>query len=418
MNENQILKGFDYAKEVYAAAGVDVEAAIKRADAIPVSMHCWQGDDVIGFDGTDSLSGGIQTTGNYPGRARNADELRQDIDFAMGLIPGETKLNLHASYAEKHGKKIDRDAYTIDEFRAWLDWAKEKKLGLDFNPTYFAHPKMDGDFSLSSFDRGTRDFWVEHGIRCREIGLEFAKALGKPCAINYWMPDGYKDVCADTKAHRDLMTESLDRIFAPAIDETLVPCSIESKVFGIGVESYTVASHEYAYGYALSRGKCYTLDAGHFHPTEVISAKLTACLQFLDKVLLHVSRPVRWDSDHVIILDDELQKIMDELICNGLENRAFIALDYFDASINRVAAWAIGMRNARKAILNACLAPAASRDAEHAGDLTTRLAMQEERRTLPFGAIWDYYCMTSGAAAGSDWLARVKQYEKDVLALR
>lgn len=418
MNENQILKGYEYAKEAYAAAGVDVEAAMDRADRIPVSMHCWQGDDVIGFDGTDSLSGGIQTTGNYPGRARNAEELRRDIDFAMSAIPGETKLNLHASYAEKHGKKIDRDAYTIDEFRTWLDWAKEKKIGLDFNPTYFAHPKMDGDFSLSSFDQGTRDFWVEHGIRCREIGLEFARTLGKPCAINYWMPDGYKDVCADTKIRRDLMTESLDRIFAPTIDETLVPCSIESKVFGIGVESYTVASHEYAYGYALSRSKCYTLDAGHFHPTEVISAKLTACLQFLDKVLLHVSRPVRWDSDHVIILDDELQKIMDELICNRLEDRAYIALDYFDASINRVAAWAIGMRNARKAILSACLAPEAVRDAEHAGDFTARLALQEERKTLPFGAIWDYYCMKCGVDVGADWLACVKQYEKDVLSLR
>lgn len=418
MNESLILKGFEYAKEQYAAAGVDVEAAMAKADAIPVSMHCWQGDDVIGFDNDGGLTGGIATTGNYPGRARTAEELRQDIAFAKTMIPGATKLNMHASYADKHGKKIDRDEYTIDEFREWVDFAKEQGFGLDFNPTFFSHPRMDGDFSLSSFDKGTRDFWIQHGIRCREIGLEFAKALGQPCAINFWMPDGYKDVCADTKAHRDLMTESLDAIFAPDIDEKKVPCGIESKLFGIGVESYTVASHEYSYGYAVSRKKLYTLDAGHFHPTEVISAKLSACLQFLDQVLLHVSRPVRWDSDHVILLDDEIQKIMDEIILNGFEDRTFIGLDYFDASINRVAAWAIGMRNARKAILNACLTPASIREAEHNGDLTSRLALQEERRTLPFGAIWDYYCMKNNAGVGTDWLHKVKQYEKDVLSKR
>lgn len=418
MNESLILKGFEYAKEQYAAAGVDVEAAMAKADAIPVSMHCWQGDDVIGFDGVGELTGGIATTGNYPGRARTPEELRQDIDFARTMIPGATKLNLHACYAEKNGKKIDRDAYTIDEFRAWLDWAKATKIGLDFNPTFFSHPKMGGDFSLSSFDKGTRDFWIEHGKRCREIGLEFAKELGQPCAINYWMPDGYKDICADTKAHRDLMTESLDAIFADDIDEKLVPCAIESKVFGIGVESYTVASHEYSYGYALSRKKLYTLDAGHFHPTEVISAKLSACLQFLDQILLHVSRPVRWDSDHVIILDDELKAIMNEIVWNGFENRTFIGLDYFDASINRIACWAIGMRNARKALLNACLTPAAIRDAEHKGDLTGRLALQEESKTLPFGAIWDYYCMKNGAGVGTDWLAKVRTYEQDVLSKR
>ena len=417
MNETSIIKGYEYAKEQYAAYGVDVDAAIARADAIPVSMHCWQGDDVIGFDGAGELSGGIATTGNYPGRARNAEELRADIDFALSMIPGETKLNLHACYAEKNGKKVDRDAYTIEQFQTWVDWAKERGMGLDFNPTFFSHPKMDGDFSLSSFDKGTRDFWVEHGIRCHEIGSEFAKQLGKPCGINYWMPDGYKDVCADTKIHRDLMTDSLDRIFA-SLNDPQVLCGIESKVFGIGVESYTVASHEYAMGYAISRNKLYTLDAGHFHPTEVISAKLTACLQFLDKVLLHVSRPVRWDSDHVIMLDDEIQKIMDELVINHLEDRALIGLDYFDASINRIACWAIGMRNARKAILSACLAPAGIQDAEHNRDLTSRLALMEERRTLPLGAVWDYYCMTKGKGTGSEWLARVKQHEADVLSAR
>ena len=418
MKEELILKGYEYAKAQYAAQGVDVDAAIAKADAIPVSMHCWQGDDVIGFDGSDSLSGGIQTTGNYPGRARTADELRADIAFVRTMIPGATKLNLHASYAEKNGKQVDRDAYTIDLFQNWVDFAKEQKIGLDFNPTYFAHPKMDGDFSLSSTNPAIRKFWIEHGKRCREIGLEFAKQLNQPCAINFWMPDGYKDVCADTKLHRDLMIDSLDQIFAEDIDRKLVPCGLESKLFGVGVESYTVASHEFSYGYAVKNGLLYTLDAGHFHPTEVISAKLTACLPFLEGIILHVSRPVRWDSDHVILLDDEIQRIMDEVILNNYQDRTFIALDYFDASINRVAAWAVGMRNARKAILSACLAPASIRDAEHKGDLTSRLALMEERKTLPFGAIWDYYCMKQDAGVGIDWLAKVKQYETDVLSKR
>ena len=418
MKEELILKGYEYAKAQYAAQGVDVDAAIAKADAIPVSMHCWQGDDVIGFDGSDSLSGGIQTTGNYPGRARTADELRADIAFVRTMIPGATKLNLHASYAEKNGKQVDRDAYTIDLFQNWVDFAKEQKIGLDFNPTYFAHPKMDGDFSLSSTNPAIRKFWIEHGKRCREIGLEFAKQLNRPSAINFWMPDGYKDVCADTKLHRDLMIDSLDQIFAEDIDRKLVPCGLESKLFGVGVESYTVASHEFSYGYAVKNGLLYTLDAGHFHPTEVISAKLTACLPFLEGIILHVSRPVRWDSDHVILLDDEIQRIMDEVILNNYQDRTFIALDYFDASINRVAAWAVGMRNARKAILSACLAPASIRDAEHKGDLTSRLALMEERKTLPFGAIWDYYCMKQDAGVGTDWLAKVKQYETDVLSKR
>lgn len=418
MKEELILKGYEYAKAQYAAQGVDVDAAIAKADAIPVSMHCWQGDDVIGFDGSDSLSGGIQTTGNYPGRARTADELRADIAFVRTMIPGATKLNLHASYAEKNGKQVDRDAYTIDLFQNWVDFAKEQKIGLDFNPTYFAHPKMDGDFSLSSTNPAIRKFWIEHGKRCREIGLEFAKQLNQPCAINFWMPDGYKDVCADTKLHRDLMIDSLDQIFAEDIDRKLVPCGLESKLFGVGVESYTVASHEFSYGYAIKNGLLYTLDAGHFHPTEVISAKLTACLPFLEGIILHVSRPVRWDSDHVILLDDEIQRIMDEVILNNYQDRTFIALDYFDASINRVAAWAVGMRNARKAILSSCLAPASIRNAEHKGDLTSRLALMEERKTLPFGAIWDYYCMKQDAGVGTDWLAKVKQYETDVLSKR
>ena len=419
MDREQIVKGYEYAKAAFAEFGVDVDQAIARIDRIPISMHCWQGDDVIGFEGSGALTGGIQTTGNYPGRARTADELRKDAEFAMRCIPGETKFNLHASYAEKGGKDVDRDRYTIEQFQAWADWAKENGIGLDFNPTFFSHPMMDGDFSLASLDESKRRFWIEHGKRCREIALEFAKRTGKPCAVNYWMPDGFKDTCADTKLYRDVMRASLDEIFAAEIDPELVPCALESKLFGIGVESYTVASHEFSYGYAVKNGILYTLDAGHFHPTEVISAKLSATLQFVDKVLLHVSRGVRWDSDHVITHDDELQKIMDEIVFNGFDRRVLIGLDYFDASINRIAAWVIGMRNARKALLYAALAPIGQiRQAEVDGDLTARLALMEERKNLPACAVWEYYLMTKGVPAGDAWLAKVKDYEETVLARR
>lgn len=418
-NEKQISMGYEYAKERYAEHGVDVAKAIERADAIAVSMQCWQGDDVLGFDSTGALSGGIATTGNYPGRATTPDELRGDIDAALSLIPGKTKLNLHACYAEKNGKKIDRDAYTAEQFAAWLDWAAEKGLGLDFNPTYFSHPRMDGNFSLSSPKEDVRKFWIEHGKRCREIALAFATRLNQPSAVNFWMPDGFKDTCADTLYYRELMKRSLDEIFAEPIDPALVPCAIESKLFGVGVESYTVASHEFSLGYAIRNNLLYTLDSGHFHPLEYISAKLSSVLCFLDKVLLHVSRGVRWDSDHVITLDDELQRIMDEVVWNRFEERVFIGLDFFDASINRVMAWAIGMRNARKALLFAHLAPVdAIRKAELEGDFSLRLALQEERKTLPAGAVWDYYCHTRGVPVGDAWIASAKAYESGVLSKR
>lgn len=413
------MSSYRYAQEAYAQVGVDCEAAIVAANAVPVSMHCWQGDDVIGFDGVGELTGGIATTGNYPGRARTPEELRADIAKALTLIPGKVKLNLHACYAEKNGKKVDRDAYTIEQFRNWVDFAVAHKLGLDFNPTYFSHPMMDGNLSLSSPKADVRKFWIEHGKRCREIALAFAKQTGQPCVTNYWMPDGSKDICADTAAPRERMTEALDAIFADEIDESLAPCAVESKLFGVGVESYTVASHEYALGYALTRRKLYCLDAGHFHPTEVISAKISAVLSFLDKVLLHVSRGVRWDSDHVITWDDELQRIMNEIVWNGYTDRVFIGLDYFDASINRVACWAIGMRNARKALLYANLTPAkAFRAAEAAGDDTLRLALMEDAKTLPFGAVWAHYCEQAGVPQDGVWMATVKEYEKAVLAKR
>ncbi len=419
-SEKTIQTGYEYAKELYAAYGVDVDRAMEKAAQLPVSMHCWQADDVVGCEGAGAgATDGIATTGNYPGRARNAEEIRRDADLAMSMIPGAKKFNLHASYAELNGRKIDRDAYTIAEFQNWVDWAKEKNVGLDFNPTYFGHPMVNNGFTLSSADDKTREFWIEHGKRCREIGAEFGRQLGKTCVINYWMPDGYKDTPADTAAPRARMIDSLDKIFAEKIDEKLVLEGVESKLFALGLESYTVGSHELMMGYALTRGKMVTLDAGHFHPTEVISAKISACLQFMDHILLHVSRGVRWDSDHVITLDDELQNIMGEIVRNGYEKNVCVALDYFDASINRLAAWVIGERNAQKAILKAYLEPTALlRKAENEGDYTSRLALQEEVKSLPFSAVWDAYCARQNVPVGDEWLKIVKQYEKDVMSKR
>lgn len=419
MNEKTILQGYEYAKEIYAACGIDTDAAMEKAGAIPISMHCWQGDDLIGFDGTGALTGGIATTGNYPGRARTADELRADITEALSMIPGKTRVGLHSCHAEPNGKSVDRDEYTADMFQNWIDWAKKHKLQLDFNPTFFSHPKMDGNFSLASADEGKRKFWVEHGKRCREIGAEFGKQLGTACITNFWMPDGYKDIPADTLAPRMRMMDSLDKIFSQSIDPAYEADSLESKLFGFGIESYTVVSHEFALSYCLKNGKYLCLDAGHFHPTESIASKLTAVAPFLDGIMLHVSRGIRWDSDHVVIWDDELQHIMDEIIHNGYENKVHIGLDYFDASINRIAAWVIGTRNPRKALLNACLKPVNDgRDAENAGDYTSRLALHEENKSLPFAPVWDYYCLKSGVPVGREWIGQVKDYESRVLSGR
>ena len=334
ISDKLIQTGYDYAKEIYAQYGVDVDKAMEKAAQLPVSMHCWQADDVIGCENAEGgAKDGIATTGNYPGRARNADEIRADADLAMSMIPGARKFNLHASYAELHGKKIDRDAYTIAEFQSWVDWAKEKNVGLDFNPTYFGHSMVKDGFTLSSPDKAVRDFWIEHGKRCREIGEEFAKQLGKTCVINYWMPDGMKDTPADTAAPRQRMIDSLDKIFEKKIDEKLVLEGVESKLFALGLESYTVGSHELMLGYALTRGKMVTLDAGHFHPTEVISAKISACMQFLDHILLHVSRGVRWDSDHVITLDDELMRLFGGDRMQGLMEKVGMSEDAIAAGM-------------------------------------------------------------------------------------
>lgn len=419
MNESRLLNRYEMAKAVYEDRGTDVENAMKMVDAIPISMHSWQGDDLLGFEGAETLTGGIQTTGSYPGRARTAQELRSDLEAALSCIPGRMKVGLHALHAEKNGRQMDRDQYDVSLFQRWIDWANEQGVGLDFNPTFFSHPMTDGNFSVASLDEGKRRFWIEHGKRCREIASEIGRRTGQTCINNFWFPDGYKDVPADTLLPRQRMVEALDEIFEVSFDSENTVDALESKLFGLGVESYTVASHEFSMLYAASRNRLYTLDAGHFHPTESIAAKLTAILSFLPEVMLHVSRGVRWDSDHVVTWNDELQAIADEIVHNNYQSRVHVGLDYFDASINRVACWIIGVRNTRKALLKAALDPVEPiREAERGGDYTTRLALLEETKSLPFGDVWDYYCMRSGVPVGEAWLPVVKDYEARVTSRR
>jgi L-rhamnose isomerase len=416
---NNVEKAYELAREAYAAAGVDVEKAIARLDGLTLSLHCWQGDDVIGFENFGTgLTGGIAATGNYPGRARTPDELRSDLEAAMALIPGKKKVNLHASYAEMGGKSVDRDKLSPAQFSAWAQWAVANGIGLDFNPTYFSHPKAS-EGTLSHPDKSIRQFWIDHGVACRRIGEYFGRTTGVTCITNIWLPDGAKDMPADTEAPRARLMEALDEVLAEKIDPKYNKDAVESKLFGIGSESYVVGSHEFYMGYAMKRGVLLTLDAGHFHPTESIAAKISALLLYLDELLLHVSRPVRWDSDHVVLLDDELQAIAAQVARGGYENRVSIALDYFDASINRVAAWAIGARNTRKALLKAFLEPSAElKRLEAAGDNTSVLALAEEMKAMPWAAVWDHYCQTNNVPAGADWLKQVKEYEKKVLSKR
>ncbi len=419
MKESFILQGYEYAKEIYAQQGVDVDAAIRCAHKIPVSMHCWQGDGFHAFENAGALSGGIAVTGDYPGCPTTPEQLREDIDFTLRLFPGVTKLNLHSNYAEKHGKKIDRDAYTVNEFQDWLNWAKDRSLGLDFNPTFFSHPRMDGNFTLASEDKGTRDFWIEHGKRCREIGQEFGRQLGTSSIVNFWMPDGFKDIPAERGRYRERMVQSLDRIFEEVMPDQFEIDAIESKLFGFGIECYTVASHELSYGYAISRNKTYCIDMGHFHPTEDISDKLSSVFQYLEHVLLHTSRGVRWDSDHVVVWDDALQNVIREIVAGGYDNRVFIAQDYFDGAMNRTACWGIAMRNTRRAILRAFLEPLEDiRKAERSADFTTRLIRMEENKHLPYEQIWNYYCMINSVPVGLEWLDSIKSYERNVMAAR
>ena len=421
MTQKNIEQAYEIAKAQYAAIGVDTEAAMKQLETVPVSMHCWQGDDVGGYEhvGGTELSGGIQATGNYPGKARSIDELRGDIEKALSLIPGTHRLNLHACYLDNGGTFVDRNQIQPEHFQSWIDWAKGKLHGLDFNPTFFSHDKAADGFTLSHPDKGIRDFWIEHGIACRKIGAEMGKQLGTTTVTNVWIPDSYKDTPADRVAPRQRLADSLDTIFADAIDPKLHLDAVESKLFGIGGESYTVGSHEFYMGYAVSRQKLLCLDAGHYHPTEMISEKISSVMMFCPELLLHVSRPVRWDSDHVVCFDDELQQIAKELVRSGKLDKVHIGLDFFDASINRVAAWVIGTRNMVKALLFAMLEPIeAIRRAEQNMDFTQRLVMFEELKTMPWTAVWDYYCMKQDTPVGLAWFDEIKQYEADVQSKR
>ena len=415
----RIQDAFTLARERYAGLGVDLERALASLAKIPVSLHCWQGDDVGGFENRgNALSGGIAVTGNHPGKARTPVELRADFEKALALIPGRHRVNLHAMYGEFGGKRVDRDAIEAAHFENWIAWAKAKGLGLDFNPTCFAHPKSADGFTLSHRDAGVRKFWIEHCRRSREIGAAMGRALGTPCVTNVWVPDGFKDTPADRQAPRERLASSLDAIFKKPLPAKHNLDAVEPKLFGIGAESCTVGSHEFYLGYAITRRKLLCLDAGHFHPTETISDKISSVLLYLPEILLHVSRGVRWDSDHVVTFNDDLQAIAREIIATGNAERVHIGLDYFDASINRIAAWVIGTRNLLRALLVALLEPPAIRAAELAGDNTARLALQEEARALPFGAVWDFYCESKGVPVGEAWLAEVKGYEKNVLSKR
>ena len=419
MNTN-IENAYTLAQERYTELGVDTESALQALAKIPISLHCWQGDDVGGFERAGGeLGSGLAVTGNYPGKARTAAELRGDLEKALSLIPGRHRLNLHACYAELDGKKVERSEYTIEQFQGWVDWCKAQGLGLDFNPSYFAHPLAADGLTLSHRDKGVRQYWIGHGIACRRIAAEAARQLGKTAITNFWIPDGSKDQPADRKAPRERLAAALDAIFADPVDAKLNLDAVESKLFGIGSESYVVGSHEFYLGYAISRQKLYCLDAGHFHPTESIADKISSVLQFVPGLLLHVSRGVRWDSDHVVLLDDATRAIMEEVVRGGFLDRTSIGLDFFDASINRIAAWVIGTRNAIKALLLALLEPAAKlRAAETAGDFTGRLALFEELKSLPFGAVWDEHCRREDVPIGTAWLEEVRGYEKNILSQR
>jgi L-rhamnose isomerase len=420
LTDKHIKAAYDLAQERYALLGVDTGAALAGLARIPLSLHCWQGDDVAGFENPDAeLGGGIAATGSHPGKARNADELRRDLDQAYSLIPGTHRLNLHAIYAETGGQKVPRNELQPKHFAGWVDWAKANNHGIDFNPTCFSHPLAEDGFTLASYDAAVRQFWIEHCVACRKIGEYFGRELGTACVTNIWIPDGFKDTPVDRKTPRLLLKESLDAILAEPIDARYNLDAVESKLFGIGSESYVVGSHEFYLGYAIQNGILLCLDSGHFHPTEVISDKLSAVLLYMDELLLHVSRGVRWDSDHVITLSDELQAIMQELVRGAYLDRVHVGLDFFDASINRVAAWVIGARNALRALLLALLEPLEQmRQLEMSGDYTARLVLLEELKGLPFGAVWDYYCLQQGVPVGLGYLDEIHVYEKQELSKR
>lgn len=415
-----IEQAYSWAKMRYAALGVDTDAALEKLSAIPISLHCWQGDDVGGFESSDTaLGGGLAVTGNYKGKARHADELRQDLDEAYRLIPGQHRLNLHAIYAETSGKKVERNNLLPEHFSRWLDWAKSNHHGVDFNPSCFSHPLSSDGFTLAHPDAGIRQFWIDHCIASRQIGAWFGEQLGTPTVTNIWIPDGFKDTPANRLEPRQRLRESLDTVLSEPISPQIHLDAVESKLFGIGSESYVVGSHEFYLGYAIQKQILLTLDAGHYHPTEGIADKISSSLMYVPEILLHVSRGVRWDSDHVVTLTDELQAIMQEVIRGDFLSRVHIGLDFFDASINRIAAWVIGTRNALRALLMALLEPRqVLNDYERSGDYTARLALLEELKGMPFGAVWDAYCARQNVPVGFDFLAEIKSYENRVLAAR
>lgn len=414
------MTNYEYAKKKYAEYGVDTDAAIKALSDVTVSIHCWQGDDVGGFDSKEALSGGIQTTGNYPGKATTPAELMADIDKAFSLIPGKKKLNLHACYAIfEDGEFADRDALEPRHYAKWVEFAKARGMGIDFNPTFFSNPMVKDNLTLSSPDDSVREFWIRHAIACLKIAEYFANETGEVCVLNIWIPDGYKEIPADRLSPRARFKDSLDKILATPYDKSKVYVTLESKVFGIGMESYTVGSAEFCLSYSTKNGITPLMDNGHYHPTEVVSDKISSLLLFNEKIALHVTRPVRWDSDHVVTFDDETREIAKEIVRNNALDRVFIALDYFDASINRIAAWVIGARNLHKALLYALTSPNAElAEYQTNADFTSMLALTEEVKTLPFGEVWDEYCAKCGAPVGKAWLDEVRKYENEVLSKR
>ena len=417
-----IKERYASAKELYAAIGIDTDAAIETLKKVPVSLHCWQGDDVIGFDHDGPLTGGIQTTGNYPGKAKTPDQLFADLDKAISLMPGAKKINVHACYAIfEDGEFVDRDKLEPKHFQRWVDFAKERGMGLDFNPTFFSSPKVKDGLTLSSPDEETRRFWINHGKACIRISQYFAEQTGVPCVMNIWTGDGFKDIPGDRMGPRMRYKESIEEILSEPFDTNLVKPCVESKVFGIGVEAFTAGSAEFSLSFAaMHKDKCLPLmDNGHYHPTEVVSDKIPALLCFFPELALHVTRPIRWDSDHVVLFDDETREIAKEIVRNDALNRVYIALDYFDASINRISAWTTGLRNMEKALLFALLQPNAEMKAlQDTNNMTKLMTVQEEVKTFPFGEVWDYYCEECGVPAGAKWFEEVEKYEAEVLSKR
>lgn len=422
MANNELIKeAYELAKKQYAAIGVDTDVVLKKMDDVNISLHCWQTDDVGGFETPDATlsGGGIQATGNYPGKATSIEEMRADLEKVLALLPGKHRLNLHAIYGDFQGELVDRDQIEIKHFQGWIDWCKKMGIGMDFNASCFSHPRAADGFTLSSKNEENRKFWVEHLKRCRAISAEMGKQLGSPCVHNTWIPDGSKDTPIDRNGHRILLKKSLDEAMAVDYPKEHMKDAVESKLFGIGAESMTVGSHDFYLGYAVKNEKLICLDSGHFHPTEQVGDKISSCLQFVDEVLLHVTRPIRWDSDHVVTLNDDVMLIASEIVRNNFLSRVNIGLDFFDASINRIGAYVVGTRAAKKAFLIAMLEPTADLlKMEEAGQNFERLAMLEELKTMPFGAVWDHYCFEQGVPTGSNYIGKIQQYEKDVLSKR